>query len=76
MKVPKKNKPVDTPANANILKDRPSGVTKTIEGISPLLCAKAPTLDCPDHRVEFNTETEKMNRNTNIFIFFQIYFTN
>ena len=46
-------KPSKTPAKIDIQGDRASRVAKTVVGISPLLCPKAPTLDQLDHRVEF-----------------------
>ena len=42
--------------------DQPSGVSKTIVEISPLVCAKAPTLDRLDHRVEFNNGNGKQEQ--------------
>ena len=38
-------------AKTKICMDRPSGVAKTLVGISPLLCAKEPTLYNVGHRV-------------------------
>ena len=49
--------------------DQPSGVAKTVVGISPLLCAKAPTLDNAGHRVKFNNNNSNQNNNNNIFMF-------
>ena len=57
--------------------DRPSGVTKTIVGISSWLRAKAPTLAPPKHKEEFNDNKKKLDNNSKYFQgFFHIYTTN
>ena len=44
-----------------------SGVTKTVVEISPWLRTKEPTLDNPDHGVEFNNNNRKQSKDNNIF---------
>ena len=55
------------PAKKKIYMDRPSGVTKTVVGISPLLHADAPTLACPEHKEEFNNKKRNDTTKANIF---------
>ena len=49
--------------------DRLSGVSKTVVGISPLLRAKAPILDCLENKEEFNNNKKK-DKNNKYFLGF------